>query len=481
MDRFRILIVDDNRAIHEDFRKVLCRSTSEAASRVDALEAELFGDDSQTADASQSAAATFDLECATQGEAALELVTAANEAGAPFALAFIDMRMPPGWDGLTTIEALWAVDPHVQIVICSAYSDYSWSQITDRLGTSDQLLILKKPFDSVEVMQLAHAMTSKWKLTRQWESRLEELDVLVAQRTRALHDANEELKAQIEARDRIEAELRLAQKLEAVGQLAGGIAHEINTPMQFLGNSLHFLEDAFSDLTDLVAVYQRNVDRDDPNISKSEQVADVEFLLEEIPVAMERSLGGVQQVSDIVAAMKEFAHPGERQKQPASINEGIRNTLAVATNEYKYDATVELELAELPLVECHLSDLNQVLLNLIVNAAHSIHSVRGDEELGTIRIVTSQPDERTVRIVVTDTGAGVPEDIKRRIFDPFFTTKEVGKGTGQGLAIAHAIVVDRHGGRIRVLDREDGPGARFEIDIPIRDKSPARVMREQVA
>lgn len=473
MARFRILVVDDNRSIHDDFKKILTRASESVDDELSALEAELFGTAAESEELTQ-----FDLGHATQGKEGVELAREAVEAGDPYALAFVDMRMPPGWDGLRTIEGLWQVDPNVQVVICSAYSDYSWSEISERLGTSDQLLILKKPFDNVEVLQIAHALTSKWTLSRQWENRIDHLDALVDERTQELDSTNKALQKEIAERDRVEAELRLAQKLEAVGQLAAGIAHEINTPIQYVGNSAFFLSEAFEDMQKLIAVY-RSKAADDPDVAQAEQEADIEFLLEEIGPAITRTMDGVERVSAIVKAMKEFAHPGTRDKAAADINGAIKNTLEVAANEYKYVAEVDLRLGELPMVECHISDLNQVLLNLIVNAAHAIEEVLPEGDRGTLRIETSEADGM-VSIAVDDSGPGIPANIRDRVYDPFFTTKEVGKGSGQGLAIAHSIVVERHSGKIKIEDSELG-GARFLIELPTSAKTAETPAMEAVA
>jgi two-component system, NtrC family, sensor kinase len=276
-----------------------------------------------------------------------------------------------------------------------------------------------------------------------------------------------------EERDRLELELRLAQKLEAVGQLAAGIAHEINTPIQFVGDSVRFLKGAVEDLLALVDAYRGALQADEQldraelrrRAADAEEDADLEYLTERVPQALERALDGVDRVALIVRAMRQFAHPAA-ERAPIDINEAIRTTLTVATNEYKYVADVELDLAELPLVTANGGDLNQVFLNLIVNAAHAIESEVADTgRRGTITVRTSVDGDRVV-ITVADTGCGIPEEIAGRVFDPFFTTKPVGHGTGQGLAIAHTIVVDRHHGTIGFTPAPDG-GTSFEITLPV--------------
>jgi len=274
---------------------------------------------------------------------------------------------------------------------------------------------------------------------------------------------------------RMELELRQSQKLESIGQVAAGIAHEINTPIQFVGDSLQFLADGIADMASVLDAYRalRNacggIEALQPLIEKidaSEEQADVPFLVEEMPAAAARGIGGVKRVATIVRAMKDFSHPGSAARAPADLNAAIETTLTVARNEYKYCADVELELGALPPVWCDIGDINQVLLNLVVNAAHAVQERIGTgTERGVIRIRTER-DGDSVRIHVADTGAGIPEHVRHKIFEPFFTTKQVGKGTGQGLAIAHNIIVERHRGEIG-FDSEIGVGTTFHLRLPI--------------
>jgi len=287
-----------------------------------------------------------------------------------------------------------------------------------------------------------------------------------------LSDITERKRLEADSR-RMELELRVAQKLEAVGQLAAGIAHEINTPVQFVGDSVRFLEDAFEDLGQLLTDYREVCVAATSNggealrarLERAEEEADLAYLKERIPAAFERTLEGVERVASIVRAMKEFAHP-QSEQAPADLNRALTTTLTVARNEYKYIAELETELATLPPVVCNVSDLNQVFLNLIVNAAHAIEDARpGGSAMGTIRIRTRCEGE-DVLISIADSGCGIPEEIRSRVFDPFFTTKAVGRGSGQGLAIARAIV-DRHGGTIE-CETELGSGTTFTIRLPIQ-------------
>ena len=296
--------------------------------------------------------------------------------------------------------------------------------------------------------------------------------LLEAQRKR--EELQERLYAEMQQRERIAIELRLAQKLESVGRLAAGIAHEINTPTQFVGDGVYFLKSAVADLQQLIEVYRDAVktlvNGADPEpvlagLARIEASFNTTFLDVEIPKAFERTREGIERVASIVRAMKEFAHPDAQEQSPADINHAIETTLLVARNEYKYSARVETDFGDLPHVTCNVSELNQVLLNLIVNAAHAIEAARRDASTGLIRLRTACVGE-SVEITLEDNGCGIPPENLERIFDPFFTTKEVGKGTGQGLAIARSIVVEKHGGTLQA-DSEVGRGTRMTVRVPI--------------
>jgi PAS domain S-box-containing protein len=285
----------------------------------------------------------------------------------------------------------------------------------------------------------------------------------------------------ITERKRLEEHLAQAQRLESIGQLAAGIAHEINTPIQFVGDNTRFLQDAMNDIGRLLEKYRAlfNGARAGSipegilgEIEKLESEVDLPFLIDEIPQSVQQSLDGVSRVAKIVRAMKDFSHPGSEDKAAVDINRAIESTLTVARNEWKYVAELTLDLEEdLPLVPCHPGDLNQVILNLVVNASHAIEAVVGDgaEEKGRITVSTRR-DGDWVEIRVQDSGEGIPTDVQPRLFEPFFTTKEVGRGTGQGLAICHAAIVKGHGGTI-TFDTTPGQGTIFIVRLPISDET----------
>jgi len=290
-------------------------------------------------------------------------------------------------------------------------------------------------------------------------------------------EMNEQLRRKVRALEQLEVELRQAQKLEAVGQLAAGIAHEINTPIQFVGDSITFVNDALVEMGKLHAHYEvlvSAVERGDvasfadivSAIREAEEAADLAYLLEHVPKAIARAQKGLNRVSVIVRAMKGFAHADSTDKIAADLNKAVTDTLVVTDNAIKYVADVELELGELPPVRCFLGDINQVFLNFFVNAAHAIEDVvEKTGERGKITVSTLADGPWAV-VRIRDTGIGIPEAVRGRIFDPFFTTKEVGRGSGQGLAIAHNIIVGKHGGTI-TFDTVEGQGTTFELRIPI--------------
>ncbi len=271
----------------------------------------------------------------------------------------------------------------------------------------------------------------------------------------------------------LEARLLQSQKLEAIGSLATGIAHEINTPAQFVGDNLEFIEDSVTDLVPLfdsveAVLGSEGVEKEAALLEMRTLAgkADLEFLSKELPAALTQSRDGIARVAEIVKAMKDFSHPGAAGIQHIDLNRAIESTATVARNEWKYIAELEFDFdADLSPVPCHAGEINQCILNILVNAAHAIDSKRGDSSrLGHIRISTSQ-DSEYVQVEIKDDGGGIPKEAQTRVFDPFFTTKGVGKGTGQGLSIAYSSIVEKHGGTLdfRVEERV---GTTFVIRLP---------------
>jgi two-component system cell cycle sensor histidine kinase/response regulator CckA len=541
---YRVLIVDDNPSIHEDFRKILS-AKSEVQSRLDNIEEELFGQGSQTTERTG-----FRIESAHQGQEALSLIQKASEEGDPYVLAFVDVRMPPGWDGVETLERIWQCSPELQAVICTAYSDYSWDDMTRRLGNTDNLLILKKPFETVEVLQLAHALTQKWALARQAKLRMEDLDRMVRQRTeellaseerfsKAFHcspspavilssadrkflDVNqafldlsgytaEHLKSHTDrdlqlwsngpdsdagkfspenrlrnlscklrrndasirqivlssepvtlgttpclllvAEDitdnlKMEAQLRQAQKMEVIGRMAAGIAHEFNNVLTVIQGDVGLLQVAGAIQLDRAA------------------------LLNQIMQASKRAATFTKQL--LAFSRKQVLQP-----RPLNLSIVVQNTRKMLARLLGEKYEVRIRCAEnLPSVFADEGGIEQILINLALNARDAMPN-GGSIEIATDACVLdpvstgTNPEARSgrfVRLSVTDTGCGMDTQLLSRIFDPFFTTKEVGKGTGLGLSTIHGIV-KQHEGWIDVTSKV-GEGSSFKIHLAAND-SPA--------
>jgi PAS domain S-box-containing protein len=283
--------------------------------------------------------------------------------------------------------------------------------------------------------------------------------------------------ADITDRVKFEAQLHQSHKMEAIGQLAAGIAHEINTPTQFVGDNTRFVQDAFGDLIQACNLYKELIkavksgpvsEKQIESLEKRFTELDIGYLEEEVPLAIQQTLKGVDRITNIVQAMKIFAHPGGIEKEPIDINKEIEKTITITRNEWKYVARLITDFdSALPAVPCHRAEFNQVILNLIVNAAHAIEDASGKNpsEKGTITISTCR-DGNWAEIRISDTGVGIPEAVRHRIFDLFFTTKEPGRGTGQGLAIAHSVIVEKHNGTIN-LETKEGQGTAFILRLPI--------------
>ncbi len=279
----------------------------------------------------------------------------------------------------------------------------------------------------------------------------------------ALDQANLQLKREMIERERMKDELRVAHKLEAVGQLAAGIAHEINTPIQYVADSVAFIGEAFTEMRSIIQSYRQGL-HDGTQLAAFEEPGDLGYLEQNVPAAVERALMGLERVATLVRAMKEFGQAPQREKSPGDVNRAITTTLMVAHAAYKDVADIELELGEVPEVPCFIAELNQVFLQLVVNAAHAIGECHVAPARGTIRIRT-WCDPTAVFVSVSDNGTGISESNRNRVFDPFFTTKPIGRGTGQGLSIARSIIVDRHGGTL-TFDTTLGTGSSFLVRIP---------------
>lgn len=448
----RILLIDDTPSIHDDFRKILMPDV-ESNPALDDMESALFGGPAKVQ------AQAFDLHSAYGGEEGLGLLAHAMAEKCPYALAFVDMRMPQGWDGAKTIEELWKVAPDLQVVVCTAYSDYSWENLLERLHAHDRLLILKKPFDNIEVQQMANTLANKWDMARRAALQTSHLEHLVEQRTAALQ-------VEINERKLLESQLVQSEKLASLGQLAAGVAHEINNPVGFISSNLSTLDGYFKQLQQMLEAYQQaetlvpaGAQRD--ALMALRQSLELDFLREDIPVLISESKDGIGRVVQIVKDLKNFSRVDTDQTwQWANLQQGIDSTLNIVASELKYKADVVKQYSPLPEIECLASQLNQVVMNLVVNAAQAM-----GPERGTITISNGVEGEN-VWLEVADNGCGIAPETVQKIFDPFFTTKPVGEGTGLGLSLSYGIV-KKHRGDISVSS-EPGKGTTFRVVLPIR-------------
>lgn len=463
----RILIVDDTHSIHQDFEKILMVENNNS---LEDMEAMLFG---QGLSNTNTNAIDFQLDSAYQGNEALDKVKQAKEEQRPYALAFVDVRMPPGWDGIQTIEYLWQVDPNLQVVICTAYSDYSWQETFARLGNNDNLLILKKPFENIEVLQMANALVYKWNSTEQARLKLADMENRVVTRTEKIAQQNRQLESKIDELNQTRAQLIQSEKLASIGQLAAGIAHEINNPLGFIHSNLDVLSgyidnigkvmQANQALTRLLANAEQNkaVNQSLDKLSELHQQLDMDYIISDMPELISEALNGTARVKEIVADLKDYSHMRQQAMEFEDINQLIEQAIKISTNETKYRVNIIKSFEQLPQVECWRGKITQVILNLLLNANQAINKD------GQIAITTKAQDQN-VLISIKDNGCGISEEHLSKIFDPFYTTKEIGSGTGLGLHICHSII-SSHGGTIIAIS-EEGKGSQFDIKLPIENK-----------
>jgi signal transduction histidine kinase len=447
----RILVIDDTPAIHDDFRKVLT-AANPAPSALAEAEAVLFNE----ADHAE-ARPCFQLDSAHQGQEGLALVQQSIQDNRRYAVAFVDIRMPPGWDGVETTQKLWEVDPDLQVVICSAYSDYSWDELTRKLGNSDRLLILKKPFDTVEVLQIANALSEKWRLQQAVRSQMECLEQTVSKRTQQLQTINDHLVSEIaehrESKQRLEQvlkELRAAQerviqqeRLHALGGMASGIAHDFNNALVgILG------------LSELLLNRPENL----------EDKQKARRYLEMINTTA-KDAGG------IVNRLREFYRHRENREAfgVVDLNALVEEAISLTQPMWKAQAeakdaaiSIRKDLQAIPPVTGNAGELRELLTNLILNAVDAMP--RG----GTIGIGTRHDNDQVV-LEVSDTGTGMTEEVRRRCLEPFFTTKGA-HGTGLGLSMVYG-TVQRHHGSIDIKT-EIGKGSTFIIQLPCQAARP---------
>ena len=514
-DNNRILVVDDNPSVLEAFRMILGNPTGDGGETLDALANDLLGKDSVPT----AAMPHFSISCCSQGEEAANLARERNRAGEPFAVAFVDVRMPPGWDGITTIEELWRHDDRLQVVICSAYSDFSWQEITARLGRNDRLLILKKPFDTIEVQQLATSLTAKWSLLQRNQQQMRDLRQ-AEHRLKTLIDNNIALislkdldgryllvnrsladRSGVSEDDFIgstDAELfadqrRVLQERDLLAMQKGLTETEEEDPRLASGNRMltcrFVLTDASdrpyalcSMATDITA--RRQLEQQLQQSQKLEAVGrlaggiahDFNNLLTAIlgfakllestvadkdQVAVKEIVKASERAADLIQQLLAYSRQQKLEPKDCDLNELIADATRLLDRLVGSPFTIDCRSPDRPVtVRLDPTQLTQVLINLVVNARDAM------PKGGTITITGARDEQRQQAILtVADQGSGIAPEVLPQIFEPFFTTKAEGEGTGLGLATVQGIV-DQSNGSIEV-DAILGQGTTFTIRFPL--------------
>jgi signal transduction histidine kinase len=445
MEPRRILIIDDNPDIHRDYAAILASKPDR--SDFEALEYELFGhkpaSDGWTGP-------RFDLDFASQGEEGVGKIKSALAKQAPFQLAFVDMRMPPGWDGLKTIQEIWKHDQRIQIVLCTAYSDYSWEDINQALGTTDNLLILKKPFDSSEVAQLASTLTQKWRLAREAQASRDELERLVARRTKALNQSNTLLKQEMAERKALEEQLVRSQKMQAIGTLAAGVAHDLNN---VLSGILSYPELLLLKLTP-----------DDP-------------MYRPLTIIRQSAQKAAAMVQDLLTMAQRHVVVAEPVDLAQVVSDFLDSPACRTICEYhpKVRITPRIE-SDTAMVLASAVHLEKVVMNLVSNAAEAMPE-GGQLLIGLQPAVLEAPPPEFpnvspgeyLKLTVTDEGLGISDEDLKHIFEPFFTKKKLGRsGTGLGMTVVWDTIL-MHKGYVDVNTRE-ARGTTVTAYLPVADR-----------
>jgi len=416
----------------------------------------------------------------SSGQEAMELAAAVAERSGRIACVVADFLLGDDIDGIDIMLRLWELDRDVQCTLMTGAGDLAEAEIMPRIPPEflDKWDFLAKPFTRLEVTQRVRRSIHTWRANRDVRLRDAENGRLVARlgrskdtlqrmvkaRTRALSDRNAQLEQKTDELERALRDLEMAhamlvqqEKMASIGVLAAGVAHELNNPIGFVNSNLGTLGRYCEKLVRLLNAYECRLPGD-PELESLRREEKLSFVLEDLPVLIRESLDGTERVRKIVADLKVFSHPADREMVHADLNECLDSTLNVVHNELKYKARVVRDFGSIPQVLCRPGELNQVFLNLLVNACHAL------TEQGEIRISTRHVDGSVV-VSIADTGCGIPDDIRGRIFDPFFTTKPVGKGTGLGLTISYD-VIRKHGGSL-TFDTEIGRGTTFHVRIPV--------------
>ena len=460
----RILIIDDDEGVRETYTGIFM---PEDEFDVLSLGKQLF--DKEELENFPLETKTYDVCLAENGSKGVERVIEAREKGMPFAVAFIDMKMP-GLNGAETSKKIWKIDPDIKIVIVTAYSEYTPEDIISVTGRDD-IFYLRKPFNYEEILQFARALTNEWNLERSRD----DLEKNLKAANEELADMNDNLKTKVQQQA---AMIVQTEKMASVGILAAGVAHEINNPLSFVNSNLTTIKNY---LKRIFPLYEKTAKVE--SFLKTLTVPEADELLKDLTAfkaenklqiifndldcIADESIEGIGRIKTIVRDLKNFTRFDEAEFEKTDINEAIETTLHMVWNELKCKVTVEKKLGDLPKIQCYPQKINQVFMNLLINAAQAI------EKTGSITIETElvhkgrRAGDRFVEINISDTGCGIPSEHISRLYDPFFTTKPVGTGTGLGLSIVYEII-QAHNGKISVRSRPE-EGTRFTIQLPLNN------------
>jgi signal transduction histidine kinase len=425
----RILVIDDNPSIHKDFQTILI--DEEESATLNELRSEVFGDKNNE----PTIKSVYELDFASQGKEGCEKIRVACSENRPYELAFVDMRMPPGWDGLKTIEHIWEIDPKVQVVICTAYSDYSWGEITERLGRSENLLILKKPFDSAEVAQLASALTEKWVLARKASLKTDQLEQMVKERTDELTETNEHLKQEITERE--QAEQRQAELIEKVANInkelkdfASIVSHDLKAPLRGIKSLATWILDDCSDKLGEQGNEQMNL-----------------------------MLGRVERMYNLIDGVLQYSRAGRTEEKIVQMNldDFIPEAIDMLVPPENISITIENTM---PVIECAETHVMQLFQNLLSNAIKYMDKPQGRIKVGCVE------EDGFWKFSIADNGPGIEEKHFEKIFKMFqaLSVSEDFEGTGVGLTIAKKIA-ELYGGSIWV-ESKIGKGSTFFFTLP---------------
>ena len=419
----KILVIDDQEIIHNDFKKILGeKRINEARNIVNSF--------LKKEDTTNFTPKEFWVDCASQGKEGFELVSNALGSNEPYKVAFVDMRMPPGWDGLETLKKIFEVDMNIQCVICTAYSDYTWEDMARELGPTDRLLILKKPFDAVEVIQLAYSLTQKWDLFLHSKKQLEGMTTLVTQQS-------EQVKT-------VENQLIRSSKLASIGTLAAAVAHEINNPLTVIQGNMDILK--------MIVSRYKLEDK-------------------QLDLIFDRQNNAISRIINIVSGLRSFARVDSEASEVFDLHALILDSISLIENIYqKDDIKFQTDfMASSHYIFANVGRIQQVFMNLFSNARDAMMDKLFDVDVPNKFIkVSSRSQDSSIVVEVEDSGLGISNENLEKIFESFFTTKEAGKGTGLGLSITYKII-KAFGGEISVQSTE-GVGSNFLVTLPITSK-----------